>query len=78
VRVGIEASGYSRWFERLLAELAIEVWIGDAATALAPASAGTDADADQESAAGPSDKRRLATKENCVANKGERSWRDFC
>jgi transposase len=31
VRVGMEATGYSRWFERLLAELDIEVWIGDAA-----------------------------------------------
>ena len=31
VRVGLEASGYSRWFERLLAELGFEVWIGDAA-----------------------------------------------
>jgi len=30
-RVGLEATGYSRWFERLLAELSIEVWIGDAA-----------------------------------------------
>jgi len=30
VRVGMEATGYSRWFERLLAELGIEVWIGDA------------------------------------------------
>jgi transposase len=30
-RVGIEASGYSRWFERLLAELGFEVWIGNAA-----------------------------------------------
>jgi hypothetical protein len=27
VRVGMEATGYSRWFERLLAELSIEVWI---------------------------------------------------
>jgi transposase len=27
----LEATGYSRWFERLLAELGIEVWIGDAA-----------------------------------------------
>jgi hypothetical protein len=26
-----EATGYSRWFERILAELGIEVWIGDAA-----------------------------------------------
>jgi len=31
VRVGMEATGYSRWFERSLAELGIEVWIGDAA-----------------------------------------------
>src|ERR1700687_3663889 len=31
VRVGLEATGYSRWFERLLAELGMEVWIGDAA-----------------------------------------------
>ena len=31
VRVGMETTGYSRWFERLLAELGIELWIGDAA-----------------------------------------------
>jgi len=31
VRVGMEATGHSRWFERLLAELGFEVWIGDAA-----------------------------------------------
>jgi transposase len=31
VRVGMEATGYSRWFERLLVELSIELWIGDAA-----------------------------------------------
>jgi transposase len=31
VRVGMEATGYSRWFERLLAGLGFEVWIGDAA-----------------------------------------------
>jgi len=30
VRVGMEASGYARWFERLLTELQIELWIGDA------------------------------------------------
>jgi len=29
--VGMETTGYSRWFERLLAELGFEVWIGDAA-----------------------------------------------
>jgi hypothetical protein len=29
VRVGIEAIGHSRWFERLLAELNLELWIGD-------------------------------------------------
>jgi transposase len=31
VLVGIEATGQSRWFERLLAELNIELWIGDPA-----------------------------------------------
>jgi hypothetical protein len=31
VRVGMEATGYSRWFERLLAELGFEVWMGDSA-----------------------------------------------
>ena len=31
VRVGKEATGYSRWFERLLAELGFELWIGDPA-----------------------------------------------
>ncbi|HXM22707.1 MAG TPA: hypothetical protein VN948_15730 [Terriglobales bacterium] len=31
VRVGMEASGHGRWFGRLLCELQIEVWIGDAA-----------------------------------------------
>jgi len=30
VRVGMEASGHARWFERLLAELHFELWIGDA------------------------------------------------
>ena len=31
VRVGMEASGHGRWFERLMGELHIELWIGDAA-----------------------------------------------
>jgi transposase len=31
VRVGMEASGYARWFERLLGELQFELWIGNAA-----------------------------------------------
>jgi transposase len=31
VRVGMEASGHARWFERLVAELQYELWIGDAA-----------------------------------------------
>ena len=31
VRVGMEASGHARWFERLLGQLGIELWIGDAA-----------------------------------------------
>jgi len=30
VRVGMESSGHARWFERLLGELQIELWIGDA------------------------------------------------
>jgi len=30
VRVGTEASGHARWFERLLAELQFELWMGDA------------------------------------------------
>src|SRR3954453_23021832 len=30
-RVGMESSGHSRWFERLLRELQFELWIGDAA-----------------------------------------------
>src|ERR1700758_3747666 len=30
-RVGMEASGHARWFERLLAELNFELWMGDAA-----------------------------------------------
>jgi len=31
VRVGIEATGHSRWYERLLAELGFELWVGNAA-----------------------------------------------
>src|SRR5206468_7827232 len=31
VRVGMEASGHARWFERLVAELQFELWIADAA-----------------------------------------------
>ena len=31
VRIGMEASGHARWFERLLTELQFELWIGDAA-----------------------------------------------
>ena len=31
VRVGIEATGHACWFERLLAELQFELWIGDPA-----------------------------------------------
>jgi len=31
VRVGLEASGYSQWFEELLEELGIELWVGDPA-----------------------------------------------
>jgi transposase len=31
VRVGIEATGHTRWFERMLGEMGHELWIGDAA-----------------------------------------------
>jgi transposase len=31
VRIGMEASGHARWFERLTTELQFELWIGDAA-----------------------------------------------
>src|SRR5271165_6427271 len=31
VRVGMEVTGHARWFERLLAELGFELWIGDPA-----------------------------------------------
>ena len=31
MRVGMEASGHARWFERLLRDLQFELWIGDAA-----------------------------------------------
>ena len=31
IRVGIEATGHCRWFERLLGELNYELWVGDAA-----------------------------------------------
>ena len=31
VRLGMEASGHARWFERLFSELGFELWIGDAA-----------------------------------------------
>ena len=30
VRVGMEASGHARWFERLLSELRFELWIYEA------------------------------------------------
>lgn len=30
-RLGMEASGHSRWFERLMSELGFDLWIGDAA-----------------------------------------------
>ena len=31
MRVGMEANGHAGWFERLLAELNVELWMGDAA-----------------------------------------------
>lgn len=37
VRIGMEASGHSRWFERLIAELGFELWIGNPAAIRAKA-----------------------------------------
>ena len=37
VRVGIESTGGTRWLERLLAELGMELWVGDAARVRAAA-----------------------------------------
>lgn len=31
VRVGMEATGYAQWFERMMAKLGHELWVGDAA-----------------------------------------------
>ncbi len=39
VRIGMEASGHARWFERLVAELQFELWTGDAAAIRAKQSA---------------------------------------
>ena len=45
VRVGMEASGHARWFERLLGELEFEMWVGHpgAVRAAAPRKQKTDA-----------------------------------
>ena len=37
VRIGMEASGHSRWFERRMVELGFELWIGDPASIRAKA-----------------------------------------
>jgi len=52
VRVGMEASGHARWFERLLAELHFELWIGDAA----------------EIRNGYANKRRIARMHSCCCD----------
>ena len=114
VRVGMEATGHAGWFERLLAELNFELWIGDpaeirakrvrkqktdrrdaetliavageeslstdlgtqsgesgsATTALAPTSAGADANQSQEPVAGHRPERRSATQERVVEQGG--------
>src|ERR1700681_719278 len=58
VRVGMEATGYSRWFERLLAELGFEVWIG-----------GSRGDQDQASQEAQDRPRRCPTYEEAAAGK---------
>jgi transposase len=57
VRVGMEATGYSRWFERLLAELGFELWVGNPAEIKAKR---VDADTNHESVAGVGHERASA------------------
>ena len=120
MRVGIEASGHARWFERLLAELGYELWIGNpaeiraaaprkqktdardaehllhllssgqfdaadlgahgggarcAAVGAASASAGGDADAGEEPAAGGSAERRHGAQAGAVEPPGQQQLR---
>jgi transposase len=121
VRVGIEASGHTRWFERLLAELEMEMWIGNpakiaaqrvrkqkndredarlllrllregrfpqlwvpspenrdlAATAVASASIGADADAGQESTARHRHQRGVQRKSGLWSKTGRRQLESF-
>ena len=35
VRIGMEASGQAHWFERLVAKLQFELWVGDAPRSIA-------------------------------------------
>ena len=40
VRVGIEATGHTHWFEAMLGELGHELWMGDAGGWPSPSTAG--------------------------------------
>src|SRR5437660_2199242 len=75
VRVGMEASGHARWFERLLAELgrSLSADLGgelgesrSAATAVASAPHGAGAHPDHESAAIRSPERRATLEEEVM------------
>jgi len=120
VRVGMEASGHARWFERLLAEVNFELWIGtpprspgsanasrdgsagcaaysavadgesfsqdlgtewgesgSAATVVASASHGADADSDHESTASGALNEGYAAKRGCGGSMDESNWSRF-
>jgi transposase len=62
VRVGMEATGYSRWFERLLAELEIELGIGDAAEIKTRRVRKQKTDSNDARASFPNLQRRKATR----------------
>jgi transposase len=53
VRVGMEASGHARWFERMLRDLQFELWIGNAAEIARNGYAG---------------RRRIARMRNCYCD----------
>jgi hypothetical protein len=64
VRVGIEATGHARWFERMLAELGHELWIGDAAQIRASVVVGGTKRPPQDSESGPWSHEQSNTKSN--------------
>src|SRR5215471_2520710 len=71
VRVGMEATGYARWFERLLAELGFELWIGDPAEIKAKRVRRASGSADQPAlAASVYSSGDASTQEHCQGSDG--------